>query len=397
MSQLSDSGFSGDKLFTQPFAVLLIVYFMIMCNLAVFFNFFSYLEQGGVSAKTAGLLLGVFPLVALAARPMLSSRVHPGNAAPWCIAGAVGMAASLSAYAFVQDVWLLAVLRGFHGLAFVIGLTALISLTVSVVPPLKSGQAFGAITVANLFPYAIMPPAVEYVLAKGGTQGAVFMGTGIVMAAAPPFLWLVSRMEAFSVQERPKEEDVLSRREVLDNFKSPVMLFLLAMSGAAYLCFAMVFYFLKSYGGAIAIQQVGHFFTLTIIFMIGVRVAAFSFFDRWNKARVCGVGLIYVGLCFCLLGTVRSPWLFFGSGALLGLGWGITMPLIGALIFDASPPRLRSFNTNMMIEMIDGGYFLAPTMGAAIASSLGYSALLYFEAGVSVLFGIGALGLARKI
>ncbi|WP_028315115.1 hypothetical protein [Desulfatibacillum aliphaticivorans] len=82
MSQLSDSGFSGDKLFTQPFAVLLIVYFMIMCNLAVFFNFFSYLEQGGVSAKTAGLLLGAFPLVALAAGPMLSSRVHPGNAAP---------------------------------------------------------------------------------------------------------------------------------------------------------------------------------------------------------------------------------------------------------------------------------------------------------------------------
>ena len=225
----------------------------------------------------------------------------------------------------------------------------------------------------------------------------VFISAGIVMAGALPFLWGAGRTGFFSEKDGAAQEDGLSRREVLENFKSPVLLLLLGIAGAAYLCFAMVFYFLKSYGPTIEIHQVGHFFTLTIIFMIGVRVAAFSLFDRWNKARVCGAGLVYVGVCFFMLGTVRGPWLFFGTGALLGLGWGITMPLIGALIFDASPPRLRSFNTNMMIEMIDAGYFLAPTLGAAIAASLGYPALFYFEAGVSVLFGLGALRLVKKI
>ena len=55
---------------------------------------------------------------------------------------------------------------------------------------------------------------------------------------------------------------------------------------------------------------------------------------------------------------------FFALGGLLGLGWGVVMPVLNALLFDRSRPKLRAFNTNLGLQMFQGGFFVGPLAGA---------------------------------
>lgn len=384
-------------LFTGSFLLLLLVFFLGLCNMAVFFNFYDCLIRGGVEVKTAGLLLGLFPLTALVVRPLISPFIQPQKALPWIASGAGGTILCLIGYSAAQEEWMLGVLRALHGLAFVLMITAIIARTVSVINPEKSGQAFGIMSIVNLLPFAVIPVLVEFALSHGVAQASIYLLAAISTAMVFPALWVIRRSPSAVSNTENSAKTVLMRREIMDNFKSPAMLLSLSLGAVSYLCFSVVFFFLKSYGPTIGIERVGPFFALSTFAMISVRLAASSLFDRWNKARMCSAALIFVGLIFLLLPSMRSPWSFFASGCLLGVGWGIAMPVIMAIVFNMSPPRLRSFNTNMLIEMVDLGYFLGPVLGGMIISTYGYSVLFFFMSAVSIIFGLMALRLAAKV
>jgi predicted MFS family arabinose efflux permease len=82
-----------------------------------------------------------------------------------------------------------------------------------------------------------------------------------------------------------------------------------------------------------------------------------------------------LAVAYALLALVRETIPFFSIGLLLGLGWGIAMPVFNGLIFDVSPPRLRAFNTNLGLQMFQAGFFLGPFLGAPVAANLGFPAL----------------------
>ncbi|MBI9075232.1 MAG: MFS transporter [Desulfatibacillum sp.] len=384
-------------LFTGSFMLLLLVFFLGLCNMAVFFNFYDCLIRGGVEAKTAGLLLGLFPLTALIVRPFISPFIHPQNALPWIACGTGGMILCLGGYAVASGAAFFGLLRALHGLAFVLMITAVIARTVSVIHPEKSGMAFGIMSIINLLPFAVVPVLVEFGLSRGFSQASVYLSAMVSTAMVFPVLWLIGKSPSNVLHDEGKAKAVLSRREIMGSFRNPAILLALSLAAVSYFCFSIVFFFLKSYGPTIGIERVGPFFVFSTFAMISVRLAASSLFDRWNKAWMCAGALVFVGLMFVLLESVRSPWSFYVSGGLLGLGWGIAMPVVMAIVFNMSAPRLRAFNTNMLIEMVDLGYFLGPVLGGLIIARYGYPVLFFFMSAVSIIFGLLALRLAGKV
>jgi MFS family permease len=81
--------------------------------------------------------------------------------------------------------------------------------------------------------------------------------------------------------------------------------------------------------------------------------------------------------------------MFYGLGVFLGLGWGVVMPVLNALMFDISPPRLRGLNTNLGVQMFQGGFFLGPLLGGLILAHWDFRTLYYFCA----VFAFGSVAL----
>jgi MFS family permease len=71
------------------------------------------------------------------------------------------------------------------------------------------------------------------------------------------------------------------------------------------------------------------------------------------------------------------------------------MPLLSGLLFDSSTARLRALNTNLGVEMFQGGLFLGPMIGGWILAAWDYGVLYYF-CGVLILLSLSLIPLLLK-
>jgi MFS family permease len=116
-----------------------------------------------------------------------------------------------------------------------------------------------------------------------------------------------------------------------------------------------------------------------------------------NKVRLLGVMLLLVAGGYGVLPFVRGALPFFGLACLLGVGWGAAMPLMNALIFDASLPRFKGLNLNMAIWMIDGGFVLGPLAGnLVLAGAEDRYGLLYGLCALLMVVAFGMLGGVKR-
>ncbi len=70
-----------------------------------------------------------------------------------------------------------------------------------------------------------------------------------------------------------------------------------------------------------------------------------------------------------------SAAILFFLAVVTGLGWGIAMPLQAAAMFDISLPPARALNQNLLLIMMQGGFFLGPLLGGQLIAGFGYIAL----------------------
>ena len=139
--------------------------------------------------------------------------------------------------------------------------------------------------------------------------------------------------------------------------------------------YAAIFFFLKQFALAQGIIHTSLFFTTATLIMMTVRLFGSWLFDRYSKMLVCAAGLLLVSICYALLPLCASSRVFVLLAGFSGLGWGIVMPLQAAALFDISPPANRAMNQNLLIVMMQGGFFLGPFAGGLLLARFGYTAL----------------------
>jgi MFS family permease len=76
-------------------------------------------------------------------------------------------------------------------------------------------------------------------------------------------------------------------------------------------------------------------------------------------------------------------------GLVMGLGWGVALPVLSGLVFDVSEPRMRALNTNLSMVMFQGGFSLGPLAGGALLAQWGFAVLFYACAALQLL-AVGA-------
>ena len=81
--------------------------------------------------------------------------------------------------------------------------------------------------------------------------------------------------------------------------------------------------------------------------------------------------------------------MFYALGVVLGLGWGVAMPVVSGFIFDVSLPQFRAVNTNLAMWMFQAGFFVGPIMGGSLLIKWGYF-VMYLVCGGLMLVGLAA-------
>jgi predicted MFS family arabinose efflux permease len=381
------------RLITKEFLSLNGIIFLNFCNVAVFFQFHQYLLHDlHRPSQEIGFLIGLFAFTGLVIRPLISPLLHPANAKKWIFLGSIGIIASLLFYQSAHGFWSMALVRVFHGSVYVVMGTAMMAKIVEAIPPGKSSQAFGVISVITLLPYAVMPPILEPLIKVFGGFIPVLNLTALLMVLVFPLLLLVKGARS---SEDSSPSGKITKRDLIDNIKDSKIFSLLAVSLLLYMAFTPVFYFLKAYGHKIGIPNPGWFFTLSTFTEIAVRLFGGSFFDKMSKPRFLAYSLIGLVVAYPVLANTSGNILFYALGLFFGLCWGVAMPLLSGLLFDSSPARLRALNTNLGVEMFQGGLFLGPLIGGWILAAGDYSALFYF-CGALILLSLSLIPLLAK-
>jgi predicted MFS family arabinose efflux permease len=381
------------KLITKEFLSLNGIIFLNFCNVAVFFQFHQYLLNDlHQSLQEVGLLIGLFAFTGLIIRPLISPLFHPSNAKRWIVLGSIGIIISLLLYQPARGFWSMALVRVVHGGVYVVMGTAMMAKIVGAIPPGKSSQAFGVISVITLLPYAVMPPILDPLIKIFGGFIPVLYLTALLMVLVFPLLLFV---KGARLPEDPSPSAKITKRDLIDNVKDPRIFSLLAVSLLLYMAFTPVFYFLKAYGQKIGIPNPGWFFTLSTFTEIAVRLFGGPFFDKMSKPRFLAFSLIGLVIAYLILANTSREILFYALGLLFGLCWGVAMPLLSGLLFDFSAAKFRALNTNLGVEMFQGGLFLGPIIGGWILAAWDYRAL-YYICGALIFLSLGLIPLLSK-
>lgn len=364
-----------ERLFTREFLALNGIAFLAISNMAVFFQFYLYLNTLPISPEWYGFLIAVFSVTGLVLRPLVSPYLHFGNARIWIFISTVGVIVSLLGYSLALDFWGMSLVRAVHGIAYAILGIAINARMVGLIPPSKSGQAFGLVTVVMLLPFAVIPPVLDAATRQLGGFAAVLNLAAALMLLAFPLALAVKTPAG-------KGRDMAGRRlsigDLAGNLKDRRIIVLLLVMLLLYSGYTPIFFFLEGYAKKIGIPNPGLFFTLSTVSEIGVRLLAGQLFDRVSKVRLAAGSLAAIGLGYLALAHLSGPAMFYGLGIFLGLGWGVVMPVLNALLFDISPAHLKGLNTNLGVQMFQGGFFVGPFVGGLALSYGDFRSLYYF-------------------
>ncbi len=373
-----------ESLFGKEFVALNTVFFLACVTMAVFFKFHSYLASLGIHPRWFGPIIASDSIAGLVFQPFLSVFFTAVNARRWMFIGICTMIAAFLFYNLTSTVAGLIAVRILHGAGFAVLVSAMTALFVYYIPSQKSGQAFGIVSTIRLLPYAFVPPLMGlFGETSQGFTGVLrycilLMGTAVftICLLKPP-------SPSFGIPSG--HGGGINLREFMEDLTDRKVFALMVINLLLYSGYTTVFFFFAEYGKSVGIDNPGLFFTVATLTMIGVRLLGGTFFDKVNKTTLTALFLADLTVCYPLLRFIDYSVLFYVLSLLVGLGWGVVMPVLSALMFDVSAPRFRAFNLNFSLVMMQGGFFLGPIMGGQVLEYFGYGGLFSFCSATSLL------------
>ena len=379
---------SSRKLLGFEFTSLCLIAFLAIANGTAYYDLFGHLASLGIPAGVRGLVVGAYPAVAMALYLVASPFLTVPRAPRAMLTGIAILVVGGVSFPFVQSFWGLVLLRGACGAGgFLLGAGAM-ALLVTVIPPDRSGQAFGIYSVAILAAYGIVPAAMDGAVPRlmGVTTAYALAGLALLPAAG---LVLAIRRRVHPVTAGPGgERHRPSWADLHASLSSPRLVLVLALGVAYFANWSSLYYLFKGFATERGLGNVGAFFSVLTAVMVGIRLLGGRLFDRFDKARLAAfsfatIALGHLALAFLPIGLAPLV------GAFFGLGLGAGYPALNGLVFELSAPRFRPQNANLMMFAVQLGSFLGPAVGGALVARAGYPG--YFAG--SVLLALGSAGM----
>ncbi|WP_439637812.1 MFS transporter [Gloeomargarita lithophora] len=350
-----------------------------------------YLDEVlGASDSQIGWVIGAFALGMLLFREPVGRLTDERGRKLGIQIGLIVLATAPLGYLWLEGIPALLVLRTYHGLSVAAFATGYLALVTDLAPAAQRGQVLGYMTLAQPVGVAL-GPAIGGFLADQGQYELIFSLSALLGGLS----WVVC---TWGVREPERERVPASRSAswgllLTPRLRTPALVFLLVglLFGSLQIFIPL---FIKRQGIP---MNPGLFYTAVAVASFSVRLALGQAADRWGRGRLITVSLGCYWLAMVTLWWAQGvPWLLL-AGGFEGIGAGLLIPGMAALIADRSHARERGRSFGLCLGGFDLGIALAGPVLGNLAAQLGLREVFGGLAGVALLaLGVYVLWIGKN-
>lgn len=385
-----------ERLWTRNFLIILVVSLAVsLTNMMMNVTLPLYVGHIGGSTSVAGIVMGVFPIAALLARPFSGSLLDTKGRRTVLIAGAIMVVIAALMHNFAYSIIFLIIIRFIHGAGFSASTTASGTVAVDITPYSRLPEGIGYFSVANTVSTAIGPALALFLLGSSNFK-TVFITSFILAVILLVGSIAIRYDEKKSLQNsNPAADSTASSLPVEPEGKdarkssfietsalpaaSVMLLIALAIAGPVN--------FLAPYAQLKGIANIGIYFTVYAAAMFLTRTFSgkLSKLMGVTKSVIPGIVLIVAGMF--ILSQAKTLPLFLVAAVLNGLSFGITQPTLNTVVIRMCPPERRGTANATFYCAVDIGIGAGALLWGIIAQFLGYPAI-FISASICGALGI---------
>ena len=338
----------------------------------------TYATWLGAGAVLVGTISGLYFGVAFAARPISGPAITILDKKKLMIfTYSLGFITNIG-YALAGSVPVFIAARVVHGLQFAFVGSLNLTLASDNLPREKLGSGIGIFGIGGALATAIGPSIGIAVRDFGrnmwGERGAY---TAVFLLAALLMLLGVIPCALLPMKKKSKEDlAALGKwyKNILavETIPAAILMGLISISNSLYSTYMVPF------AEQLGIDNIGLFFTVYAIFLLGARPLFGKLSDKVGMDKVVVPSLVLFALSFVAVGVGRSmPWILVGA-VLDALGYGALSPALQTLCIRTVEPERRGVASNTQYFGMDLGYFVGPMIGGLLYKYGTYSSMYLF-------------------
>ncbi len=353
-----------EPLWSKNFILICVGQFlMVLAFYAAMSTFTLFLEtQMRLSGALLGALASCSIVSAIFARPLAGHWLDTLGRRAVYIPAFFIFGILFFVYPFIAGVTGMVLLRLVHGLTWGTVIGAAGTTAVDLIPPSRRGEGIGWYGLSMVLAMAV-GPNLGLLIVENLNFNTLFVACGVLILCG----WLTVlqlRLPRLDLRRRP-----FSLRQTLEKTAIPlaVTVFFITLS---YGC-------LMNYAALYAKNELHTsptlFFTFFAVGTAASRLIGGKAYDSRGPKGVLRISFLLLTTGLVMLAVVRDPILFFAAALLQGVGDGLCLPVLMAMVNDMVAPQRRGAANATLMTMLETGIFCGVLLTGRLYESLGWS------------------------
>ncbi|MDR2833207.1 MAG: MFS transporter [Streptococcaceae bacterium] len=364
-----------EKLWTETFVVNMLLNFI--------FLFVFYLLTviiGSVAMKNyhapaslAGMLSGIFVIGSFVGRLWTGQMLSKWGKRKMLFLGATWFLVFLLGYYLLHNIYLLLIVRLFHGVGFGIAQTASGTVAGTIVPKSRRGEGIGYYSLSVTLASALGPFLSIFLYNNWDFTAILHLSSILLFMSIIGIFFLKLPKETLDTKKRLS----FKFSQLFEKNALPIA-FVALLTGVA---FSSILSFLAGYTQNIQLVQAGStFFVVYAIFILISRPITGRLFDAKGDNIVLYPVFVLFALGLFLIASAHSTVTLLISAAIIGLGFGSFSPFGQAIAIRLSKANNIGSATSTFFGLMDIGVGVGPFILGALLPLVGYRNLYFIVA-----------------
>ena len=276
-------------------------------------------------------------------------------------------------YPLADSVFSVSLARILHGALWGVAMGAATTAAVDVLPPKRRGEGIGYFGMAMILGMS-GGPALGTFIAETHGYNSLFVCVGLLTAVG----FVILCLTPFPTIPRT------ARPFTLHSLMEPSSLPASAATLISCIPYGCIMNFTSMYARTLSGASAGAFFLCLALGTALSRLRSGTTFDQKGPGGVMTFGYAFMLAGYLLLTLTSNSVLFVFSGLLIGLGYGVTIPVIQAMINALVPPERRGAANATLMTAFDLGICIGLLILSQMIDRAGWQATFIVMTGCIV-------------
>lgn len=335
---------------------LLILYaanLLYMASFSAYFLLPVYLSDLGASDAVIGGIMSAMGISNLATLLWLYFYGGRRDTRAMMMFGCAAALISNTCMIFTTDLFFIAGVRLWHGIAFCVYLVSVNTYITQICPPKEHAKHIGFLGVITLVTQAASPAAAEAFVAITNFQ-TLFALTIFLVVLSVIALFILPRAQTSEQENTVKTGNDSNTNWLFYGFQVAGVA---VMGGVVY---GIILVFSPLYLQEKQIMPLSLFFIAYSMAAVISRIIGRNWADHYGRVRISRYAFAALTVSVIIMGWTRNAATFGAVSALFGIGHGLMYPAMAAYSIQVIPGNLRA------MTIWTGGFIIGVSIGAAL-------------------------------